>query len=902
MQKKIDKAELNAKIEAERKGLSLLQEIVESPNECVKAVRREIEHGTISGVFSDDIFTEIKAGKVKNNRTPITENIIFNIYKHAFLTRAIKKTKEDFAQYNAQFNQQLEKIKPVKSKIKWLFTSKEKKSMAYAAFGQLNDLTFQNCVNSHCQEYQNISYQSVDNVWNNFQSNKKEYLNHLWLMVGEYPVMQNVIPSLTEKIKETNDIQKRIKNFRNEIEEIKNEISATVDYMQTQKAFKILEDISVNELKKNILRLRTKALKDNGIYTIRDIFGFTSQQLSKIRGISEENAYAIKGQALEYFSATKKTTHIRLSTDEKTDASSKLIKAIYNYQKYKNLEDQILENPYIKNDEIENAKQKLETVTDSIEWIFKENIDKETIFDAYKQLQIFSDCQYEKSIEALNKDISSNDAWSDFEKHPVDYVITLEKIAPDVVGIEDELYGLPEELAEQIKDEDLFPDGLLCTLRPYQILGVKYILHQRKVLLGDEMGLGKTIQAIASMVSLKNTGAVYFIVVCPASVLANWCREIKEKSRLHVIKIHGRDRENAFHHWLRIGGVAVTTFEGTEHFHLRDDFRFSELIVDEAHYIKNAAAKRSKNVRNLSKYAERILFMTGTALENDVSEMVSLINALRPDIAKDISNMTYLSRAPQFREKIAPVYYRRKREQVLTELPEKEEIRAWCSMTPMEVERYKTSLFLKIFMQMRRVSWEMDDLKFSSKARRLQEIVVEASNENRKILVFSFFLDTIKKIKKIFGQRCLGPITGSIPPSKRQMMIDDFNKAPDGSILVSQIQSGGTGLNIQSASVVVICEPQLKPSIESQAISRAYRMNQSRKVLVYHLLCENSVDERIISMLERIISMLEDKQKQFDAFANDSVSGNESIKVEIDAKSQNQIIQEEIDRINAEST
>ena len=99
-----------------------------------------------------------------------------------------------------------------------------------------------------------------------------------------------------------------------------------------------------------------------------------------------------------------------------------------------------------------------------------------------------------------------------------------------MLGNQDSVYGLPEQLAREVQDECFFPDGLLCELRRYQEWGVKYILHQGKVLLGDEMGLGKTIQAIATMVSLKNTGATHFIVLCPASVIINWCREVQKFS------------------------------------------------------------------------------------------------------------------------------------------------------------------------------------------------------------------------------------------------------------------------------------------------------------------------------------------------------------------------------------
>lgn len=151
-------------------------------------------------------------------------------------------------------------------------------------------------------------------------------------------------------------------------------------------------------------------------------------------------------------------------------------------------------------------------------------------------------------------------------------------------------------------------------------------------------------------------------------------------------------------------------------------------------------------------------------------------------------------------------------------------------------------------------------------------------------------MDTIRKITLLLGSRCTNPINGSVTPQRRQEIIDEFDQAPPGTVLVAQIQSGGTGLNIQSASVVVLCEPQLKPSIENQAISRAYRMGQTRNVLVYRLLCENTVDEKIMALLE-------DKQAIFDAFADKSEAAIES--KEIDERTFGNIIKEEIDRINA---
>ena len=119
-------------------------------------------------------------------------------------------------------------------------------------------------------------------------------------------------------------------------------------------------------------------------------------------------------------------------------------------------------------------------------------------------------------------------------------------------------------------------------------------------------------------------------------------------------------------------------------------------------------------------------------------------------------------------------------------------------------------------------------------------------------------------------------------------MVDEFDKAEAGAVLAAQIQSGGTGLNIQSASVIILCEPQFKPSIENQAISRAYRMGQARNVLVYRLLCEDTVDEKIMQMLA-------EKQAVFNAFADRSAVAEETL--ELDEKSFHDIMESEIRRI-----
>lgn len=668
------------------------------------------------------------------------------------------------------------------------------------------------------------------------------------------------------------------------------------DHLAAQSVLAILRDIPVEEINNREKRsFRVKALREGGYQTIADIVPASVHALASVYGVSEDAACAIKKVADEMASQAGQGCKIRLSTDDQSKEATELVSAIYRFRQVKPLSGIAEQLVKTNRTDVTAALSDLEPVNGTLKWLFAAKEKKQKAMEAFCRLTELKIDTYGTEAASLLAEYqtvqeqTASDAWDDFSANPIQYFNVLEEINPGILGNDDALYGLPEELAREIQDECWFPDGLLCELRRYQEWGVRYILHQERVLLGDEMGLGKTVQAIAAMVSLKNTGASHFMVVCPASVITNWCREIRKMSRLTVIKIHGSSRTDAFQSWLKTGGVAVTTYETTAYCTLPEPFRFSMLVVDEAHYIKNPEAKRTKNVKALCTHADRLLFMTGTALENRAEEMVSLINILQPQIGARIHDMTFMASAPQFRKMIAPVYYRRKREDVLTELPDLIESKEWCSMSPAEEAAYEQAVLSGNFTESRRVSWNVPDLSDSAKAARLTELIEEAEADGRKVIVFSFFLDTVRKISLLLGKRCLDPITGAVTPERRQEIIDAFDQAPAGTVLAAQIQSGGTGLNIQAASVVIICEPQLKPSVENQAISRAYRMGQTRNVLVYRLLCEDSVDERIMSLLE-------DKQAIFDAFADRSEAADESR--EIDEKTFGNIIRAEIDRIN----
>lgn len=680
-------------------------------------------------------------------------------------------------------------------------------------------------------------------------------------------------------------------------ETLRKDICKSVDAAIQNIVLSLLSSVPVDELNRDKHGFRIKTLVDNGYNTVADIVNASEHRIEMINGISAEGAYAIKKAADKIAAQAKSGAKLRISADNKTPEITAIVSTVHKYILCRSAAEACSRLLAYNESQIGFALRDLSSAAGSIKWLFASSQAKSRAENAYSFLRETFSGGYGNEARAAVYTIdsarfsSSSAAWNSFSDNPIPFFNILEDLCPGVLGTDDPVYGLPEELAKEVADECFYPEGLCCTLRRYQEWGVKYILHQKKVLLGDEMGLGKTVQAIASMVSLKNTGATHFMVVCPASVLTNWCREIKKMSSLTVTEVHGASRNDSVSFWENNGGVAVTTYETTAYFSFEDGFKFDMLVVDEAHYIKNPEARRTVNTKKLCEKTDRILFMTGTALENNVDEMISLMSVLQPSVACSASRFASISSAPQFCNAIAPVYYRRRREDVLTELPELIESEEWCSLLPEEKAVYENTLRSDNYAAVRRVSWNAEDLSKSCKAILIKELIEDAAEDGRKIIVFSFFLDTIQRVKELFGDKCVQPINGSVSPNRRQEIIDEFEKSPAGTILPAQIQSGGTGLNIQSASVVIICEPQFKPSIENQAISRAYRMGQTRNVLVYRLLCENTVEERLMEVLKS-------KQAAFDAFADESAAAAESI--EIDSKSFGNIIKDEIDRIDKE--
>ena len=561
----------------------------------------------------------------------------------------------------------------------------------------------------------------------------------------------------------------------------KAEIQAAASKITAESTAKLLETVDVDELSRRKKGIRVKSLHDAGFNTIADILRANSMQISSINGISPEGAKEIKRIAVSIANTAQRSAKIRLSADDKNDASTALVIALFKYKRLLPAINISADFRSYYGSALSKAVSDAKPATGGLRWAFSSSSKKQAADAACAELsQILSDANLAPVNESLNvlrqqfAYVSAKNAWDDFTRDSVTYINILESIEPETVGSGEDIYGLPEELAESVAAVELNLTGLRCSLRRYQEWGVKYAVARRRVLLGDEMGLGKTVQAIAAMVHLRNGGATHFAVVCPASVLTNWCREIEKHSDLGVIRVHGSAKTAALQKWIAEGGVAVTTYETTSAFELDDSFRVTMLTVDEAHYIKNPSAQRTVNVKRLCAHAERLLFMTGTALENKVEEMAVLINILNSDVAKQIQPLLSISSAPQFREAVAPVYYRRKREDVLTELPELVESLEWCDLLPEEKKVYREAINEQNFMAARRVSWHVDDLEKSSKAKRLLEIVEDAREQDRKVLIFSFFLDTVGKIAALLGESCMEPVTGAVSPAER----GSISKAP----------------------------------------------------------------------------------------------------------------------------
>jgi superfamily II DNA or RNA helicase len=601
-------------------------------------------------------------------------------------------------------------------------------------------------------------------------------------------------------------------------------------------------------------RLRLAAIGKAGYRTVGQAAAAGQLRLQQIPGVGPQTAAQVIAAARQLEAAMIHSVRVRLDPDARTAAQAQLLGALSAYGAA-----ELAVSPL--RDDLSETAASLDAIladasraSSHLRLFFARRRKREAARDALAQLGTLmgapamsgSRDRLASALSVIGQPVpGANEIWKDYESRAAAYnglLIEIGELSPDI----DAGQGfVPGDLAQRVREHPLDLSLLDISLRGYQAFGAKFALTQRKAILGDEMGLGKTIEALAAMCHLRVEGHRHFLVIAPASVLVNWAHEIERHSQLRAYRLHGPDKARNLHAWARSGGVAVTTYDALRSLAVPAGVDIALLVVDEAHYAKNPAAARTKAVVHWVSRTGRVLFLTGTPMENRVEEFRTLVGHLRPELAARIGAIDGLLGPVGFRKAVAAVYLRRNQSDVLAELPPRIETEDWVTLSGPALAAYREAVAAGNFMAMRRAAYATD----SAKLTRLTEIAGEAAANGRKVVVFSYFLDVIRATVAALGDLALGPLTGSLPPAARQALVDEFTASPGPAVLVSQIQAGGVGLNIQAASVVILTEPQWKPTTEEQAIARCHRMGQVRPVDVHRLLAEDSVDQRMLEVL-----------------------------------------------------
>lgn len=579
-------------------------------------------------------------------------------------------------------------------------------------------------------------------------------------------------------------------------------------------------------------RLRVTALQEAGLTTVRDVLD-RGLLVRGVPGVGEVTARRMVGAAETLRTLAREDAAVTLDPTDRTPEAGHLLRALHTWE--------VLRQAAKATDVVALA-QSLEPLAARVGpatthlAVLSDTATAEDLLELLEPLRTRAD-QLGASLDRAG----DGDPWEDFLRRPADYFALLSELG---LVEETDTYGeLPDDVVEAVRHAELDGRHLTVSLRGYQSFAARFALVQKKVLIGDEMGLGKTVEALAVLAHRAAEGGRWFLVVCPASVLTGWTREVAVRTTLTARRVHGPLRDQEVEAWRRDGGVAVTTYATLARiWSSLDGFELDALVVDEAHYVKNPGARRSRQVAALAARTEYVVLLTGTPLENRLSEFGALVHHLRPGLLEGDE-----ASPVDFRRAVAPVYLRRNVEDVLVELPELVEVDEWLEPSAADEHAYREAVREGSFMDMRRAAFRSGAA--SAKLQRLVEIVREAEDNGRRVLVFSYFRDVLDRVAAGVPGRVFGPLTGSVPPAERQELVDAFSAAEGGAVLVAQIQVGGVGLNIQAASVVVICEPQLKPTTEWQAVARARRMGQLESVQVHRLLVEDSVDERLVELL-----------------------------------------------------
>ena len=437
-------------------------------------------------------------------------------------------------------------------------------------------------------------------------------------------------------------------------------------------------------------------------------------------------------------------------------------------------------------------------------------------------------------------------------------------------------------LAHNLTHPEDFPLGdirVQASLRDYQEKGVRWLqmLYHYGFggILADDMGLGKTLQTIAFLTS-QVTEDSRVLILAPSGLIYNWADEFRKFApQLDLAVVHGlkANREVILSENHQIYVTSYASFRQDSELYQEKSFDF--LFLDEAQVMKNAQTKIAQSLRQF--VVPAVFALSGTPIENHLGELWSIFQIVLPGLLPNKKEFMKLpaDRVAQF---IKPFVMRRKKEEVLTELPDLIEV-----VYKNELEDQQKAIYLAQLQQMRDRLAQVTDQEFqrsrveilsglmrlrqicdtpalfmddyqgaSGKLDSLRDLLLQVADGGHRVLIFSQFKGMLEKIEKELPDLGLTSfkITGSTPAHDRQEMTKAFNQGERDAFLIS-LKAGGVGLNLTGADTVILVDLWWNPAVEAQAIGRAHRMGQEQMVEVYRLITKGTIEEKIQELQEQ---------------------------------------------------
>lgn len=520
------------------------------------------------------------------------------------------------------------------------------------------------------------------------------------------------------------------------------------------------------------------------------------------------------------------------------------------------------------------------------------------------------------NIEIEDENVEENSI-----KLPIYRALYLEKIFKNMPNTNIQKNEYYKNMISQIEDRQIdlstkIPPKLNAELRTYQKIGYKWLrtLEQYKMggILADDMGLGKTIQLLAVILSYvqKNKGNVKpSIIICPSSLALNWYNEIQKFTptlKELVISDDYLERKRKIEEICKYQ-VIITSYDSLKRdIDLYENYCFKYVVADEAQYIKNNNTKNSKAIKTIN--AETKFALTGTPIENSLSELWSIFDFIMPGYLYKYKKFKELYETPIIKEQnedvmnklkkqIEPFVLRRTKGEVLTELPDKtvtilnnemseEQYNIYMSymaqarkeiMSQIDINGFEKSQIkiLSLLMRLRQIcchpklflrEYEGE----SSKLNQCIEIIQDAVLGGHKILLFSSYtsmFEIIEEKLKNIGVKYL-KLTGQTKVGERIELVDKFNTDENIKVFLISLKAGGTGLNLTGADMVIHYDPWWNLSAENQATDRTYRIGQKRNVQVYKLITKNSIEEKIYELQQKKAKLIDNMLSTDATFIN----------------------------------